>query len=80
VVVHSVRSLLSVGNHRFIPDNISLLDRAKIDGDALLSSGQVTDTYLLALAVDAGAKLATFDTKLVTTAVPDGRDSLLHIQ
>jgi uncharacterized protein len=79
VVVDSLRSLIAVGNHRFIPDRISLLDPAAVNADALLSSGQVTDTYLLALATEARATLVTFDSKLVTSAVPAGADHLLHI-
>jgi uncharacterized protein len=79
LVVESVRSLSAVGSHRFIPDKISLLDPDLVAADALLSSGQVTDTYLLALAVDAGACLATFDRKLVTKAVPGSAGHLLHI-
>jgi hypothetical protein len=79
VVVESVRSLTAVGNHRFIPDRISLLDQNIVDADALLSSNQLTDTYLLALAVDAEAQLATFDTTLVTTAVRSAAGHVLQI-
>jgi uncharacterized protein len=79
VVVDSVRSLTTVGNHRFIPDRISLLDSELVDPDALLSSSQITDTYLLALAIDADANLATFDTKLVATGVPSSAGHVLHI-
>lgn len=78
-VVESVRSLTGVGNHRFIPDKISLLDHRRVDADALLSSAQVTDTYLLSLAVDSEAALATFDVGLVTAAVPSGADHILHV-
>jgi Predicted nucleic acid-binding protein, contains PIN domain len=67
-VIESVRSLLEVGGHRFIPDKISLLDPQTVDADALLSSTQVTDTYLLALAAESHARLATFDTRIVTAA------------
>jgi hypothetical protein len=79
VAVESVRSLTTVGKHRFLPDKIGLLGPETVAAGALLSSGQVTDTYLLALAADADGILATFDTKLVTTAVPSGADHLLHI-
>lgn len=80
VVIDSIRSLTAVGRHRFLPDKISLLDSDLIDADALLSSAQVPDTYLLALAVDAGARLATFDTRIVASAVrATGVDSLLVI-
>lgn len=67
-VIESVRSLLEVGGHRFMPDKISLLDPPTVDPEALLSSTQVTDTYLLALAAGSGARLATFDTRIVTSA------------
>jgi uncharacterized protein len=78
-VIDSVRSLTGVGNHRFVPDEVSLLDPKMVDAEALLSSGQITDSYLLALAVQAGAHLATFDTKLVTSAVPHATGHLVHI-
>jgi predicted nucleic acid-binding protein len=38
----------------------------------------VTDTYLLALARSYDGKLATFDRRLSTLAVPEGRETL-HI-
>jgi len=79
IVVDSVRSLISVGNHRFLPDRISLLDPRLIDADALLSSGQITDTYLIALAADAGALLATFDTRIVTSALHDSGADHVHV-
>lgn len=79
VVIESVRSLTSVGNHRFVPDGISLLDSAIVAADAIMSSGQLTDTYLLALAVANDAGLATFDTKLVTTAVHASAGCLVPI-
>ena len=59
-------------DHRFWSDDVSLLDGAVVDAGRLLSTGQVTDSYLLALAVKHGAKLATFDKRLVTSAVPGG--------
>lgn len=55
---------------------LSLLS-GDVRADRLLASSQVTDTYLLALAASAGARLATFDAKLVTDAVPDGEKGLL---
>lgn len=79
VVMDSLHSLAAVGHHRFIPDMISILDRRIVDRTALLSSGQVTDTYLLALAKHHQASLATFDTRLVSTAVRSSTDHLLHV-
>lgn len=59
-------------DHRFWNDDVSLLDAAAVDAGRLLSTGQVTDSYLLALAVKHGARLATFDKRLVTSAVHGG--------
>jgi hypothetical protein len=58
--------------HVFWPADLSLLDSPLVDRDRLLQSGQVTDSYLLALAVKHGARLATFDKRLVTGAVHGG--------
>ena len=65
-------------DHRFFNDDTTLLDPATVDADRLLSSGQVTDSYLLALAVKHGARLATFDKRLVTSAVHGG-DAARHV-
>jgi predicted nucleic acid-binding protein len=67
-----VRRLRSLEGHEFWPDEISLLDQRWVDTERLLDSAQVTDTYLLALAVARGGKLATFDRRLVAAAVVNG--------
>ena len=59
-------------DHRFWNDDASLLDAGAVDVGRLLSTGQVTDSYVLALAVKHGGKLATFDKRLVTSAVHGG--------
>jgi len=71
-----VSILCSLGGHEFWPDDISLLDGQRVDSRRLLDSGQVTDSYLLALAVAHGGQLATFDRHLVADAVIDGQKSL----
>lgn len=58
--------------HVWWPADLSLLDSSLVDRSRLLSSGQVTDTWLLALAVQHGGRLATFDKRLVTSAVKGG--------
>lgn len=71
-----VAGLRALQGHVFWPDDISLLDEEKIDRTRLLSSGQVTDSYLLALAQAREGQLATFDRRLVTDAVRGGVHSL----
>ncbi len=68
--------LCALDGHAFWADDISLLDPAIFDAARLLIHGQVTDSYLLALARVHGGKLATFDRRLVADAVPDGAASL----
>ena len=57
-------------DHVFWPDSISLLEPGVLRWDRVLSSRQVTDTYLLALAASNGARLVTFDRGISTEAVP----------
>jgi toxin-antitoxin system PIN domain toxin len=71
VVLASLASLAAQPGHRFLPDSVSLLD-GSVHTERLLASSQVTDTYLLHLAASHDAHLATFDTRIVTTAVPSG--------
>lgn len=75
-VANSLDSLLGLPGHHFWPDDISLLDRQKIDLTRLLNSSQVTDSYLLALAIAHGGQLATLDRRLIPDAVPNGAQSL----
>jgi uncharacterized protein len=63
--------------HCFWPDAISLLDTSVCDPAKLLTPRQVTDSYLLALAVYNRGVLVTFDTRLVTDAIPLGKAYLL---
>lgn len=62
--------------HVFWPDDISLLDANRIDRGQVLTSGQVTDSYLLALAVAHGGRLATLDRRLSARAVRGGAAAL----
>jgi len=57
-------------SHQFWPDAISLLDAGRLQWDRLLTSHQVTDTYLLALAVAHNARLVTLDQGISLQAVP----------
>lgn len=73
-----VVQLRALPGHRFWPDDISMLDAGRVDAAQVLTSKQVTDTYLLALAVAHGGMLATFDRRLSAKAVQGGK-AALHI-
>jgi hypothetical protein len=56
-------------SHTFWPDAFSLLDAGRLLWDRVLSSRQITDAYLLALAATNGGRLVTFDGSIGVDAV-----------
>ena len=67
------------GHHAFWPCDVSLLDERVVARSRLHGARQVTDTYLLALAVAHGGRLVTFDRSLILTAVPDATEGHLLV-
>lgn len=78
-VARSLKRMLEVPGHEFWAESLSLIDSPLVDLAAITSSAQVTDTYLLALAVSRGGRLATFDRRLSTRAVRGGDAGLCLI-
>ena len=56
-------------SHVFWPDDVNLLDVAVMDWSKVLGHRQVTDHYLLALAVQHRGRFVTFDARTSTAAV-----------
>jgi len=79
-IVPYLRDLCAHPGHVFWPDDISILEPKHVDASRLLDYGQVTDSYLLAVAVARQGMLATFDRRLVADAVPSGKHHLLVIE
>ena len=75
-VARLLRGMCAHVGHQFWPDDVSLLDGSRIDEGRLLSVAQVTDSYLLALAVAHGGKVATFDHRIAPGAVKEGERAL----
>ena len=67
-----VSQLRGLPGHVFWPDSVSLLDDAVCDRQQLSASGHLTDAYLIALAVANSGQIATFDRRLVASAIPGG--------
>lgn len=65
--------------HRFWPDDISMTDAALFNPAVVISSNQMTDVYLLGLAVSKGGKLVTTDTRILTSAVIGFQSNHLHV-
>ena len=64
-------------NHAFWPDDVSLLANACVDWSRVLGHNQITDVYLLALAVAHGGCLATFDHRVALSTVPAAKEKHL---
>ena len=65
--------------HQFWPDDVNLLQSGAVDWQRVLGHRQVTDVYLLALAVRQGGRLVTFDRRIATAAVPGAGNSHLAV-
>lgn len=69
VVADLLEQACATPHHEFWPCEISLLDPLVIDRRRLHGPRQVTDAYLLALAVHRGGRFVTFDRSVVTSSV-----------
>ena len=68
------RQLCGAPGHRFWPEDTSILQI--LEPDAIITHAQITDVYLLGLAVHKRGKLATIDQRIPVDAVRDGRKAL----
>lgn len=68
-VLLRLRKAVSTESHHFLPSDVSLLDDAVIDSAHVLGHRQLTDIYLLALAVAHEARLVTLDKAVPLTPV-----------
>ena len=78
-VVPALLNLRTLQGHQFWHDDISVVASPHLAADRLGTHGLVTDSYLLALAVSRGGRLATFDRRIATGAVVGGREALCLI-
>jgi toxin-antitoxin system PIN domain toxin len=68
-IVQRLRAATADQTHQFWPDSQSLLDERLIDATRVHGPRQLTDMYLLALAVKNGGRLVTFDASIAIGAV-----------
>lgn len=76
IVAGIVQKLRGLSGFNFWPEDLSLVDCEHVDPSRILTSAQVTDTFLLALAKVRGGRMATFDRRLSVEAVARGKDTL----
>jgi hypothetical protein len=68
-VLAQVKTLCASAHHHFWPDAMSLTDDAILNSAHLLDHRQLTDAYLLALAVHNGGQFVTLDGAIALQAV-----------
>lgn len=61
-------------DHEFWSDDISLLDRQRFNRDHMVGPKQLTDVYLLGLAIKNGGLFATFD-RAIPRSAANGADA-----
>ena len=78
-LISTLALFVSQTNHQFWPDEVSLRDEKVFVPDRLHGARQLTDLYLLALAVRRGGKLATFDQGIPLSAVKSAKPAHLFV-
>ena len=68
-VAQRLREATLAAHHLFVAGDLSLLDEQHFDADQLLGHRQVTDAYLLGLAVWHGLRFVTFDASMLMRVV-----------
>lgn len=74
VVLGYLRQFCALEGHEFWAEDISIRD--VLDERYVITHAQITDLYLLALAVQRGGKLASLDRHIPADALPDGGSAL----
>ena len=83
VPMHLVRERLRDAcaslDHVFWADDLTLRDNQRFDFSRIQGHNQITDMYLLALAVNHGGKLVTFDRAIALSSVHGASDAHLQL-
>ena len=68
-VIEKIAAAKASKDHEFWTDDLSMTDPSKFKASTIQGHQQVTDVYLLALAVHHGGRLVTFDKRVVLAPV-----------
>ena len=79
VLIAMLQGSVAAPHHRLWPDDISLLDAAAFHHQHMHSPHQLTDLYLLALAVKHSGRLVSFDQRIPLSAVQGAKAQHLVI-
>jgi toxin-antitoxin system PIN domain toxin len=79
VAIEQIERLVTLPDHEFWADDISIADDRVFDRSRILGPNQLTDVYLLALAVKNVGRLVTFDRGVPLGAVRDAETQHLVV-
>ena len=79
MVLEHLQAMCSADAHRFLPDDVSLLSSQAFNHAHLHGHRQITDVYLLGLAVRHEARLVTFDARIPLSTVLGARPEHLVV-
>jgi hypothetical protein len=79
LVAKHLGEAVASAEHEFWPDEVSLVAQGTLDWSRVLGPRQVTDAYLLALAVRHGGRLVSLDQGIPLAAVTGAKKSHLEI-
>lgn len=77
--VSDLRDFAENTDHEFWPDRISILDSSVFDANRIIGPKQITDIYLLALAVKNNGCLVTLDQRVPLSAVKGAKGENLCV-
>ena len=77
--IKKLSQAVSTPKHKFLYDNISLLEQQHFAHKHIQGPKQLTDIYLLALSVFHGARFVTLDKGVSPDAVPQATHASVHV-
>ena len=78
-VAERLAAATATSHYAFWPDAVSMLDAGRIAWNAVLGARQVTDVYLLALAVEQAGRLVTLDRAVPLKAIAGAKARYLAV-
>ena len=77
--IQKLTQAVSTPAHRFLSDDISLLDKRLVAHQHIQGPKQMTDIYLVALSVSNGARFVTLDKSVSHVAVTQASHASVHV-
>jgi len=77
--VSRLRTFCSEREHAFWPDSVSIRERGRLRWNHVQGHRQITDVYLLALALSNQGRLATFDSTISLRAIEGAKEQNLEL-